>query len=69
MSNLEKEVYTFNMSGKNSKVQFSVSDEVLNEFRKKHPASKGKKEQMILISVALEYFLNHEDEIEIQLKM
>ena len=64
-----KEVYTFNMSGKNSKAQFSISNEVLDEFREKHPDSKGKKEQMILISIALKYFLDHEDEIDIQLKM
>lgn len=64
-----KEVYTFNMSGKNSKAQFSISNEVLDEFRAKHPASKGKKEQTIIISVALKYFLAHEDEIEIKLTM
>lgn len=65
----EKEVYIFNLGSKSSKAQFSVNDEVLKRFREKHPASKGKKEQLILISVALEYFLNHEDEIEIKIKM
>lgn len=65
----EKEVYAFNLSSKNSKVQFSVSDEVLEEFRKKHPASKGKKDQLILISVAIKYFLDHEDNIDIKIML